>query len=61
MRYSMHIVDWYTAGRVMLDAIERASSLNSEAINEAMGKDKQDLRSRSGSSTTRTMCSYFGL
>jgi len=36
--YSQHIADWYTAGRVMLDAIERAGSLDPKAINEAMAK-----------------------
>ncbi|HUJ68163.1 MAG TPA: amino acid ABC transporter substrate-binding protein [Syntrophorhabdales bacterium] len=38
MAYSQHIADWYTAGRVMLDAIENAASLDPKAINDAMGK-----------------------
>lgn len=36
--YSQHIANWYTAGRVMLDAIEKAGSLDPKAINEAMAK-----------------------
>jgi len=36
--YSEHIVDWYTAGRVMMDAIERAGSLDPKAINAEMAK-----------------------
>ena len=38
MAYSQHIADWYTAGRVMLDAIERAASLDPKAINAEMAK-----------------------
>ena len=38
MRYSAAIVYWYTAGRVMLDAIESAGSLDPKAITEAMAK-----------------------
>jgi branched-chain amino acid transport system substrate-binding protein len=38
LTYSQHIADWYTADRVMMDAIERAGSLDPKAINEAMAK-----------------------
>ncbi|MGD0658522.1 MAG: amino acid ABC transporter substrate-binding protein [Syntrophorhabdales bacterium] len=38
MAYSQHIADWYTAGRVMMDAIERAGSLDPKAINAEMAK-----------------------
>lgn len=36
--YSQHIADTYTAAKVLLDAIERAGSLDKEAINEAIGQ-----------------------
>ncbi len=38
MAYSQHIADWYTAGRVMLDAIEAAASLDPKDINAAIAK-----------------------
>ncbi len=38
LTYSQHIADWYTAGRVMMDAIERAGSLDAAAINAAMAQ-----------------------
>lgn len=38
MAYSQHIADWYTAGRVMLDAIEAAGSLDPKDINAAIAK-----------------------
>ena len=36
--YSQHIVTWYTAGRILMDAIERAGSLDPKAINAEMAK-----------------------
>lgn len=36
--YSQHIADTYTAAQVLLDAIERAGTLDKEAINEAIGE-----------------------
>jgi branched-chain amino acid transport system substrate-binding protein len=38
MAYSQHIADWYTAGRAMMDAIERAGALDPKAINAEMAK-----------------------
>jgi len=38
LAYSQHIADWYTGGRVMLDAIERAGSVDPKAINAEMAK-----------------------
>ncbi len=37
LTYSQHIADWYTGGRIMMDAIQRAGSLDPKAINNAMG------------------------
>ena len=36
--YSQHIADTYTAAQVLLDAIERAGTLDKEAINNAIGE-----------------------
>ncbi len=36
--YSQHIADTYTAAQVLIDAIERAGSLDKMAINEAVGE-----------------------
>jgi len=36
--YSQHIIDYYTAGSVMLDAIERAGDVDPKAINAEMAK-----------------------
>ena len=36
--YSQHIADTYTAAQVLLDAIERAGTLDKEAINDAIGE-----------------------
>jgi len=36
--YSQHIVTYYTAGRVMMDAIDRAGSLDPKAINAELAK-----------------------
>ena len=36
--YSQHIADTYTSAKVLLDAIERAGTLDKEAINTAIGQ-----------------------
>ncbi len=36
--YSQHIADTYTSAQVLLDAMERAGSLDKEAVNEAVGQ-----------------------
>ena len=36
--YSQHIADTYAAAQVLLDAVERAGSLERKAVNEAIGK-----------------------
>lgn len=41
--YSQHIADWYTAGRIMMEAIERAGSLDPKAINAEMAKTNKTM------------------
>jgi branched-chain amino acid transport system substrate-binding protein len=36
--YSQHIADWYTACRILMDAIERAGTLDPKAIADEMAK-----------------------
>ena len=38
LTYSQHIVDWYTQGRALMDAVERAGTLDVKVINAEMAK-----------------------